>query len=225
MDIVYPVGPGRHEELRYSLRSLENIPHDKVWLVGDPPAWSQQTNNLRRDQSNLPPQSNSNANLFYAALQDDLSDDFIFMNTDFFIMQPTETVPNMHMGSLDDLIQRYETGNRFHQAYSLITTRNWLLKHGYGPDLLSYELHMPMVFNKHKVVQLIRDFTKTQALFTLRPRTCYGNAYNLNGEMVNDAKNSSDTEACFISGTDFGADDRAAKLVRQRFTNPGPYEP
>ena len=42
MDIVYliKVDPENDsEELRYSLRSLKNIPHQKVILVGEKPEW------------------------------------------------------------------------------------------------------------------------------------------------------------------------------------------
>ena len=40
MDAVYYVRPGdRNDELRYSLRSLANLPHDRVWIVGHTPPW------------------------------------------------------------------------------------------------------------------------------------------------------------------------------------------
>ena len=39
-DIVYVVRPGeRNEELRYSLRSLSNLPHGRVWIAGYMPKW------------------------------------------------------------------------------------------------------------------------------------------------------------------------------------------
>lgn len=39
MDILYLCRPGENLELRYSLRSLRNVPHGRVWIFGDCPDW------------------------------------------------------------------------------------------------------------------------------------------------------------------------------------------
>ena len=40
MDIVYPIKKTiKNEDLRYSLRSLCNIEHNKVFIIGELPDW------------------------------------------------------------------------------------------------------------------------------------------------------------------------------------------
>ncbi|MFF3129757.1 hypothetical protein ACFVRD_48125 [Streptomyces sp. NPDC057908] len=39
-DIVYVVRPwNQNEQLRYSLRTLANLPHRRVWIAGYCPTW------------------------------------------------------------------------------------------------------------------------------------------------------------------------------------------
>ena len=129
MDIVFVVRPGESNEvLRYSLRSLVNLPHRQVYISGYCPSWVKNVIYIATDQEGNDDLDNSNHNLICAAIREDLSDNFILMNDDFFIMAPADVVPPMHQGSLDGTIERYKTGNRFGQAYSLIKTRQWLFE-------------------------------------------------------------------------------------------------
>ena len=51
MDIVYVVGENeRNESLKYSLRSLKNIPHDDVYIIGHKPAWVKNVKYVNRIQ-------------------------------------------------------------------------------------------------------------------------------------------------------------------------------
>lgn len=222
-DIVYVVRESEdNEALRYSLRSLVHLPHGKVFMSGYTPSWVRGVVSINREQDHAPDLANSNTNLYAALIQPDLSDDFIVMNDDFFIMEPVESIPVLHQGSLDARIAAYRTDNRFEQAYSLIRTKEWLEKNGYS-SLLSYELHMPMVYNRQKLLQVFHRW-QPYPLFTLRPRTCYGNVYHLNGQEVNDAKDSTNKEDVFISaGRDFNTS-YTGQFVRSHFTNPSTYE-
>lgn len=225
LDVVYVVRPGENNEsLRYSLRSLANMPHRKVYLSGECPKWADGVYVVAKDSDmEMPEQEDSNLNLFVAARQQDVSDNFIFMNDDFFIMEPTSEIPVMHQGDLDQRIITYKADHRFHQAYSLIKTKQALIRRGFGPQLLSYELHMPMIFNKKLLLRMFADWD--QPLFALRPRTMYGNMYKLNGEFTTDAKNSINPEARFLStGVDFDIS-LAGERVRNQFRGPGTYEP
>ena len=226
LDVVYVVRPGtNNESLRYSLRSLVNMPHGNVYISGGQPEWLHGTRGVVKDVGDmeLPDQEDSNLNLYLAAGVPEVSENFIFMNDDFFIMEPITELDDFHQGSLDAKIASYRTDNRFHQAYSLITTKRELIKRGLGPDLLSYELHLPMVFNKAKLMGMFNSWQ--EPLFALRPRTMYGNLYNLKGVNTSDAKDSTNPEAKFLSsGTDFDIS-LAGERVRARFPRPGAYEP
>lgn len=226
-DVVFVVRPGeRNEALRYSLRSLKNLPHRKVYIVGYVPSWVRNVVPVFRDQSNQADQENSNANLLTATLQPELSDDFVFMNDDFFVLQPTDELSAMHQGPLDARIRAYRSGERMHQAYSLITTKRELLRLGWPPDTLSsYELHLPMLLNKQKLWRLFDYWLNYRhlPLFALRPRTLYGNVYKLNGSITQDAKGSADPQGQFTSTTT-GFSGPDAALVQSRFSTRSPYE-
>ena len=61
MDIVYVVRPGdENEALRYSLRSLANIPHRTVWIAGYRPKWCYGIVYVPRDQADQPDPTHSN---------------------------------------------------------------------------------------------------------------------------------------------------------------------
>lgn len=226
-DVVYVVRPGEtNEALRYSLRSLINLPHRRIYVAGYCPSWVTGVIPIYRDQRNQSDQENSNANLLQATLDPDLSDDFIFMNDDFMVMEPLQALKPMHQGSLDARIRAYQAGNRMHQAYSLITTKRALVGLGWSSDgLLSYELHMPMLLNKQKVWRIFDYWLNYRhyPLFAMRPRTLYGNAYQLNGDLTSDAKGATEPQLGFISTTTgFSGPDAAA--VKSRHSSPSPHE-
>lgn len=226
LDVVYVTREGGDtESLRYSLRSLANIPHGTVWISGGLPSWCGNVNHIYKDLegNEVPEQEDSNLNLYQACLVPTLSEQFIFMNDDFFIMQPMEAIPTMHQGSLDAVIERYKTGNRFHQAYSLVKTKQELMRLGFAPgELLSYELHMPMIFSKSKVIEMFQEYP--QPLFALRPRTMYGNKYKLKGAYQEDAKDTPNQEVALLStGADF-AISLTGERVRARFRTPSAHE-
>jgi hypothetical protein len=224
MDVVYVVREGEdNESLRYSLRSVaENLPHNRVVIAGYVPRWLRHFNYVLRNQQDKPDQENSNANLLAALQLPWLSDDFIFMNDDFFITEPMTSIPTLHQGSLDARIAAYETGNRMHQAYSLITTRRALVATGLARDkLLSYELHMPMVMNRKKALAMFEYWD--QPLFSLRPRTMYGNLFAIGGKETKDAKGVTQPIEGFIS-TSSGFDGPAATGIKLKFATRCRYE-
>src|SRR4029079_15582575 len=94
-DIVYPVRRGDWNlELRYSLRSLVNLPHARVILVGYVPSWANPDIGLIRDQGKEAPWHASAMHLLYAMDQiRDLSDPLYLFNDDFYVMQPTDQIP------------------------------------------------------------------------------------------------------------------------------------
>lgn len=222
-DIVYVVrAEEQNEDLRYSLRSLANVPHKKVFISGYVPSWCTDIVPVPRDQEAQSNQENSNLNLLAAVNLDELSDDFIFMNDDFFIMQPSDVIPLFHQGLLSDVISRYKSNNRMGQAWSLIATRDELMRLRPGKELLSYELHMPMLMNKHKVRRMFEYWPRP--VMALRPRSFYGNVYGENGVLTEDAKTTSRHKGQFISTVYGESGDDAHELIRATFSTPSAYE-
>ena len=188
MDIVYLIKADPEndsEELRYSLRSLQNIPHNKVFIVGEKPDWATNVEYIPVPQIKTKIQ-NWRMNLVAAVNSELVSDDFIMMNDDFFITKQMSEIPNMHFGNMEDIIKtynkRYPEGSdyisRMTKLYELLKDR------GYA-EPISYELHTPMVLNKHKVQQLYGD-VEHKPLYQFR--TYYGNHFNVGGYQANDVK-------------------------------------
>ncbi len=187
MDIVYlfKEDPGNNsEELRYSLRSLKNIPHNKVFIVGEKPAWAVNVEYIPVPQSGTKRQ-NVKRNRYAAVNSELLSDDFILMNDDFFFMKPISSMPTLNFGRIEDVLRQYN--DRYPEGSDYIATMtqqyDMLRERGFT-DPMSYELHMPMVLNKHKVRRIHQETDVLPPQF----RTYYGNLYAIGGETVPDVK-------------------------------------
>jgi hypothetical protein len=188
MDIVYLVKTdpeNNSEELRYSLRSLSNLPHDRVFIIGEKPAWVTNVEYIPIPQTGTKVQ-NVSANLFAAIKNDDISDNFILMNDDFFIMKPMDELLDYDFGPLKDVIDAYKIRYPDESDYikRKIMMYNHLLGAGYQ-DPLSYELHVPMRIDKHETRRIIRD-AKGARLYQFR--TYYGNYAGIKSTTIKDVK-------------------------------------
>lgn len=188
MDIVYmlKVDPENDtEELRYSLRSLRNIPHGRVFIVGEKPEWVNNITHIPVTQ-NLTKGENVAKNMRAAAESPEISEDFILMNDDFFFMKKLDALPAMNFGRMADVIDMYD--RRYPEGSDYISNMKnlyALLKEMGYANPISYELHAPMVFNKQK---LLRMFTDTKGRF-YQARSYYGNLYgDAPGKTVADVK-------------------------------------
>lgn len=187
MDIVYPCKidtTNDTEELRYSLRSLENIPHTNVFIVGEKPAWVKNVIHIPIDQS-LTKSENVARNIRAAVHCESLSDEFILMNDDMFIMKKINQLPVRHLGFMDAVIRQYE--ERYPESSQYITKMKklyaLLLSLGYARPL-SYEAHIPMAFNKRDTARIMEE--GNGPIYQLR--TYYGNTHHLGGEKMDDVK-------------------------------------
>jgi hypothetical protein len=240
MDIVYlvKVDPENDsEELRYSLRSLRNIPHNKVIIVGEKPDWVKDVTFIPVAQTKTKPE-NVTMNLRAAIDSPEVADDFILMNDDFFIMKPIDAMPSLNFGKLDEVIRHYE--HRYQEVTPYIESMKRTNVHLSELGIerpLSFELHTPQVLNKAKVIAL-------RSLTNGRPsqfRTAYGNYFMKDSTTVSDVKifidsrhnppgyieNPRDYLAAqtFLSATG-GAFKRGlvGDYLREAFPEPSPYE-
>jgi hypothetical protein len=182
MDVVYLCRNGENEELRYSLRSLKNIDHGRVWVFGGAPAWLTGVEFVETDQSGVK-RVNTHAALKLACAHPDISDEFILMNDDFFIVESCD-IPVAHMGSLTeakaDYAARYPNSN---YTQWLNGTAAVLTAQGID-DPLSYELHIPMVFDKALLGEILTTYDTPGLLY----RTIYGNLLGIGGVQMADVK-------------------------------------
>ena len=97
-DVVYLCRSGENEELRYSLRSLKNVPHGQVWIFGGAPSWiSDRVNFVGVPQTDFNFRDawktkfeNTRRNLYTATQQPEVSEHFLLMNDDFYVTEVFE---------------------------------------------------------------------------------------------------------------------------------------
>lgn len=187
MDVVYLVKndpENDSNELRYSLRSLKNIPHDNVFIVGEKPEWVKNVTYIPVHQTAYKAR-NVTMNLRAAVMCDAISDEFILMNDDFFIMKQMPSIPPLYFGRMQDVIAQYE--KRYPEGTEYIATmkklNEVLIAKGFE-DPLNYELHVPMVL-KRSNMQILYD-KEPGTYYQLR--SYYGNYFSIGGDMAPDVK-------------------------------------
>jgi hypothetical protein len=195
VDVVYIVKPGdaktdsrTHEELRFSLRSLANLPHDRVWLAGYTPSWVAGVGSIPVEQTGAK-HGNALANLIAACEHPDVSDEFVVFNDDFFVTAPLASVPALHRGPVRDvhaaLVKQYPRGS--HYATAMMQTCEWLESLGVA-EPLSYEMHAPMVLSKAGMLEVIERALGAGLGERFHNRTAYGNLTGVGGVRVDDCK-------------------------------------
>lgn len=191
MDIVYTLRNHYDgEELRYSLRSLKNIPHDKVFFVGGCPRWAKNIIHIPTEQKGTKYKNTTN-NLITACNDPRISANFILMNDDFFILEqiknPTKEL-NLYMGTvqsyIDKLKKRHPTGSAYIKGME--QTKGFLEGLGVS-EPLSYELHIPFVLNKKKFLKMF-ELTGVKEIPCFHKRTVYGNLHLKGGTDTKDVK-------------------------------------
>lgn len=174
------------EELEWSIRSIKNIKHGRLIVIGDDPK-NDAVEHIKPPitrWSMLSATHDVLAKLYFATTLD-ISDDFILMNDDFYCMRPTD-IPIAHRGTLDEHIEQ----RRLNDGYGKTLQRTNLYLKGRGIEQpLSYELHIPMLFNKQKLAKLFEELLPViQYSSPVLIRSVYGNVYNIGGIKMSDVK-------------------------------------
>lgn len=146
MDIVItsPAGPFRSSRMHFCMMGLKHIVHDKVHV--------------------RPARLGQYDELIAAALDDEVSERFIWMPDCCMVTSPFTPARYVNSG----MLQR-----RPEESDLMVTTIRHLLKVQAGADLYDYELDLPTVFEKKKVLEMNKGLNRTDML----PRTLYGNLY------------------------------------------------
>ena len=179
MNFVYICRPGENEELRYSIRSvISSFPDAKIWVVGGKPSWYK--GDYIQVRQNTTKYNNARSNLEAICDSEDIAENFILMNDDFFIVKPISDIAYLNGGLLSEKIEYYnELTPNTSYVRSLQETHRRLLKRGIV-NPLDYELHVPMPM--HKV-----GLKASMAGGSLW-RSVYGNMFGVGGETIKDVK-------------------------------------
>ena len=193
MDIVYTVKQSdTNEELLYSLRSIANMPHDRVYMIGGCPKF------INRDNVtwiSTPAQDtkykSTTMNLQVAVSLNELSEDFIWMNDDFYILQkiqdPVKEL-NLMQGTIKQIVQSFLDRNRRLTKYMYGAQRTMLYLNSIGfKDPIGYELHTPFIYNKKRVIEMFK-LSGIKDVPILHKRSVYGTLYMKNSVKTKDVK-------------------------------------
>lgn len=187
MDVVYLCREGENEELRYSLRSLINLPHERVWVFGGAPEWATEIEHVPVDQHDTKYRVTTRA-LRAACEHPGVSDPFALWNDDFYVMRQVDEVPVLHRGLvadvLADYVRRWHGGSSYSRG--MAQTAALLASLGF-PRPLSYELHVPLPIHKGAMLKAL-DVGAASGIAVLHKRTLYGNLARLGGERLSDVK-------------------------------------
>lgn len=225
LDVVYCLkNQPNGEELRYSLRSLKNLPHRNVWIYGGCPVWAQ---NIRHVPMLQPYTKwrNTAKMLFEISQNTEISKNFIWFNDDFFVLQPCEKLEYWYE---NDLGWRKKRTTRASGMYSLygqqIALAEKTLREN-GKDTRNFELHLPIIFNRYKLGNVCRKYPDV----AIR-RSMYCNEYGIKGVPKKDVKIAGVSgkippRSAFVSSSDGSfASGEVGKAIKKRFPERSTYE-
>jgi hypothetical protein len=184
---VYKKTSDKGQELRYSLRSLENVTNwnGEVFICGDKEGWLNDGVQMIEDfkRSHMKHQDVNNKRRAIAECKR-LADDYIYMNDDFIITKPVEIEP-LHQGELPETPPKI---NHWHKIK--LRTRDYLVSQGIKKPL-DYDIHVPMILNKQKVLQILDICETVDPQKPYAFRSLYGNIHNIGGKFYKDRKTQS----------------------------------
>lgn len=227
-DIVYILKDGSDtEELRYSLRSLVNFPHGKVFIVGHKPKWAS-TKLIEIQRKDFDWNDGTlgylDAEARWISACDDkrVSNEFWMFNDDFFIMKPfAEYRPRYRAGAFPLIASSY--------GYMMRRTRQFLELIMNIP-MKNYSIHAPMLLEKEKRkalnLFLMWDMKRGNAYSM---RNLYGNLYEIGGEAVEDGKHLKHTPdewplRDILSTDDHSFNEDFGQYIRSQFPQPSEFE-
>lgn len=201
------------QELRYSLRSLKNLKNfdGRVFVVGDQEDWFQHITVIDPMRSHHSPYQDVEHKIMAAISDPKVPNDFILMNDDIYITVET-TVRPLHGGEITD------DGIGYH-GRAKAATKRWLQDRGIAKPL-DYSIHVPMIANKQKrleVHKLIRDSLNCTVLLA---RNVYGNIHGIGGEYYEDKK----TKTKQLKGGEFISTQFFTDELKELFPDRSQYE-
>jgi hypothetical protein len=212
VNVCYYVRPSRHNEaLRYSLRSLVNLPHERVWLVGHKPDWVTGVEHIDMRPVGSP---QSNAIALLRAACEAVSGRFVVMNDDFYVMEPT-SVPSWHAGPLSERVRTAAGAYRNHLRAA---------SERLPSDALAWTLHIPVVVESDALADVLSGLG---GKVPPEWRTMYGNLTGATGERAADVKvrrRSDPVPAGPFLSSSAGSFGTLLPLLRKRFPQPSGYE-
>ena len=153
-DILYIVGEHsewRHQELRYSLRSLKNMEHASVTISGTMPSWVKDVAHVQGNDTSSNRAENVQRKIL-AAL-DQVGDKVIVMWDDIYIMEPWNPVGITYLGPLANRITN--CGKRIDQWSKSVRATMDLCKSIGFHEPLDCGTHHPHLYDRDELREVV----------------------------------------------------------------------
>lgn len=228
MDVVYVLKKAKNDcqELRYSLRSLINMKHKKVFIVWYNPSWVKNIIHIEAED-NLWTKYKNVINKYKIICDDErISEDFILMNDDIYILEKLEKLEIYKKCSLKEHLDYIKKINNWKWPYYEVVHRVFEL----FPEWDSYNTHTPMIYNKKKLKKLLEKYWDQE----ISIRSLYWNTYKipasrLDNKKVSDCKikdfQHEEVNKLFMSSNDWAVHHNIFyKILDSKFSKPWAYE-
>jgi len=179
MDILYILGTGsvwQDNEIRFSLRSAEKniLDLERVFVVGENPDFLQNIEHIPCPDSYGIKWRNAYTKLLTACKNPNLSEDFLLLNDDFFVLKPIKASDYPFYFSAI-----FSKNNSFVKARFLTTPQQTATQLPRRiKDVRNFAVHRPVRLNKTKYLAMPR-FDLQMTGFS--PRSYYCNYYDVPG--------------------------------------------
>jgi hypothetical protein len=235
MDVVWVCRNGPNEELRYSIRSVvKNMPHNDILVVGSKPDWYKgpflPVETFLNNRPSTNKYVNTKNNIQHIVDSAKVSDEFVFMNDDFYIMKPLDRLQYYHGGHFDNKLKTFKLyAPEASYTKMLQRTKSVLDAMGFE-DPLDYTLHIPVLYQKKKLAEVLP--------YDGSIRTLYGNMHRVGGTFMEDVKvhpkrqnewapepfDYMNNKTPFLSTADSAFQSVKNNLLGSVFTKPSKYE-
>lgn len=219
MDIVIPYRATRGDfELRFALRSLANVPHDRVIIAGDSARSASPAVTQIRVRRAYPRYASSTNNIVAAARE--ATDQIIVTHDDTFILQPW-TFRHEHRCTVEEYLHSSSCYGDYRQH---VESTLEILRGDGVADPLFFGLHTPTVYERDKLLGLVREYRGREYLL----RTLYHNIYPAPSVRRDDVKmhqwgDPGDKDILSISDG-VSRNPSFRRWIEARFPDPSPYE-
>lgn len=222
-DIVYFVKDTKtNEELRYSLRSLINFPHKKVWFYGGCPDGLKPDHHIYIKQDQPTKWQNIFEMFKLACKNEDITKNFWLFNDDFFVMKKITEECNYFDGDLYKRVVTLEDKHNGFTPYSQQLRYTLQELESMGCSTINYALHCPMLINKKNGLELCNIINGPMI------RCAYGNYFKVGGKQSTDFKiDSLDKkykDKTYLSTNDKSFTGEVGKQIKNYFPNKCQYE-
>lgn len=187
MDALYVLGKSSQYdnlELRLSLRSLERNAKDleSVFIVGEKPNWIKNVVHIPVDD--VYTRENNVFRKILTACKLDISENFFFMNDDFYMTRPF--IMGDYPFFVNGVVEGIQNPSRYQKVQN--KTLNCLQSNGINM-VMDYRVHCPIIFNKEKFLQLEKYYKATKFdEVGYSARLLYGNLFADNPIICEDCK-------------------------------------